>query len=112
MTIALFEIAVTGAAFAAGLIGALIGLGGGIIITPLLVIGFGIDIRYAMGASLASVIATSSGAGAAYLRDGISNMRLGMFLCIATTVGAVVGAMLADRARHQCAPGDLRRQVC
>ncbi len=95
MTIALFEIAVTGAAFAAGLIGALIGLGGGIIITPLLVIGFGIDIHYAMGASLASVIATSSGAGAAYLRDGISNMRLGLFLCIATTVGAVVGAMLA-----------------
>jgi uncharacterized membrane protein YfcA len=95
MTVTLFEIAVTGAAFAAGFIGALIGLGGGIIITPLLVIGFGIDIRYAMGASLASVIATSSGAGAAYLRDGISNMRLGMFLCIATSVGAVGGAMLA-----------------
>ena len=95
MTDPLFDIAVAGAAFAAGLIGALIGLGGGIIITPLLVIGFGIDIRYAMGASLASVIATSSGAGAAYLRDGISNMRVGLFLCIATTVGAVGGAMLA-----------------
>jgi uncharacterized membrane protein YfcA len=65
------------------------------IITPLLVIFLGIDIRYAMGAALASVIATSSGAGAAYLRDGISNMRIGLFLCIATTIGAVAGAWLA-----------------
>lgn len=91
----LFDIAVAVVAFLAGVIGSLIGLGGGVIITPLLVLVFGIDIRYAMGASLASVIATSSGAAAAYLRDGISNMRIGMFLCVATTVGAVCGAMLA-----------------
>lgn len=86
------------ASFGAGLLGALIGLGGGIIITPVLVLGFGVDIRYAMGAALASVIATSSGAAAAYLRDGISNMRLGIFLCIATTLGAVGGALLAGVA--------------
>ncbi|MFZ4681974.1 MAG: sulfite exporter TauE/SafE family protein, partial [Terrimicrobiaceae bacterium] len=95
MTEPLFDLAVAAAAFVAGVIGALIGLGGGVIITPLLVLGFGIDIRYAMGAALASVIATSSGAAAAYLRDGISNMRIGLFLCMATTTGAVAGAMLA-----------------
>jgi uncharacterized membrane protein YfcA len=90
-----FDLFVALAGFGAGLLGALIGLGGGIIITPVLVLGFGVDIRYAMGAALASVIATSSGAAAAYLRDGISNMRIGMFLCVATTVGAVGGALLA-----------------
>jgi len=95
MTEPLFDLAVAAAAFVAGVVGALIGLGGGVIITPLLVLVFGIDIRYAMGAALASVIATSSGAAAAYLRDGISNMRIGLFLCMATTVGAVCGAMLA-----------------
>lgn len=95
MTQPLFDLAVAAASFFAGLLGALIGLGGGIIVTPLLVLGFGIDIRYAMGAALCSVIATSSGAAAAYLRDGISNMQIGMFLCIATTVGAVCGALLA-----------------
>jgi len=83
--------------FLAGLVGALIGLGGGVIITPILVLGFGIDIRYAMGAALASVIATSSGAGAAYLRDGVSNMRIGLFLCVATTLGAVGGAIVAGK---------------
>lgn len=90
-----FDLAVAAAAFLAGLVGALIGLGGGIIITPVLVLFFHVDIRYAMGAALASVIATSSGAAAAYLRDGISNMRVGLFLSIATTLGAVGGAMLA-----------------
>ena len=70
----------------------MIGLGGGIIVTPLLVLGFGIDIRYAMGAALCSVIATSSGAAAAYLRDGISNMEIGIFLSLATTSGAICGA--------------------
>lgn len=95
MTEPLFDLCVAGVAVVAGTIGALIGLGGGVIITPLLVLVFGIDIRYAMGAALVSVIATSSGAAAAYLRDGISNMRIGLFLCVATTFGAVAGAMLA-----------------
>jgi len=97
MTEPTFDLAVAAASFLAGVLGSLIGLGGGIIITPLLVIGFGIDIRYAMGAALCSVIATSSGAAAAYLRDGISNMRIGIFLCVATTIGAVCGAMAATR---------------
>jgi uncharacterized membrane protein YfcA len=95
MTEPYFDIAVGVASFFAGVLGSLIGLGGGIIITPLLVLCFGIDLRYAMGAALCSVIATSSGAAAAYLRDGISNMKIGLFLCVATTVGAVCGAILA-----------------
>lgn len=90
-----FDLAVAAVSFFAGVIGALIGLGGGAIITPLLVLVFGIDIRYAMGAALVSVIGSSSGAAAAYLRDGISNMRVGLFLCMATTTGAVAGAYLA-----------------
>ena len=81
----------------AGFIGALTGLGGGVVIVPLLTLGFGVDIRYAIGASLISVIATSSGAAAAYVRDGYSNIRVGMFLEIATTAGALAGAFLATR---------------
>ena len=81
--------------FAAGLLGALTGLGGGVVIVPLLTLAFGIDIRYAVGASLVSVIATSSGAAAAYVREGYSNIRIGMFLEIATSFGALFGAYLA-----------------
>ena len=83
--------------FLAGLLGALTGLGGGAVLVPLLALGFGVNIRYAMGASLVSVIATSSGAAAAYVREGYSNIRIGMFLEIATTVGALVGAYLATK---------------
>lgn len=79
----------------AGLLGSLTGLGGGFIIVPLLTIGLHVDIHYAIGASLVSVIATSSGSAAAYVKEGITNMRLGMFLEIATTAGAMVGAILA-----------------
>ena len=81
----------------AGFIGALTGLGGGIIITPLLTLALGVDIRYAIGAALLSVIATSSGAAAAYVREGFSNIRIGIFMEVATTVGAVLGASLALR---------------
>jgi hypothetical protein len=95
MTEVSFDLLIALVAFFAGVVGALVGLGGGVIITPLLVLWFEVDIRYAMGAALASVIATSSGAAAAFLRDGISNMRIGLFLCVATTLGAVAGAMLA-----------------
>jgi uncharacterized membrane protein YfcA len=77
------------------LLGSLTGLGGGVVLIPLLTLLFKVDIHYAIGASLVSVIATSSGAAAAYVRDGISNIRLGMFLEVATTVGAVAGASLA-----------------
>ncbi len=81
----------------AGFLGSLTGLGGGIVITPVLTLLFGIKIQYAIGATLVSVIATSSGAAAAYVREGFSNIRIGMFLEIATTMGAVAGAILAMR---------------
>ncbi|MGI8745486.1 MAG: sulfite exporter TauE/SafE family protein [Bryobacteraceae bacterium] len=81
---------------AAGFLGSLTGLGGGVIIVPLLTLALGVDIRYAIGASLVSVIATSSGAAAAYVREGYSNIRVGMFLEIATTIGALLGAFLAS----------------
>jgi uncharacterized membrane protein YfcA len=70
-------------------------LGGGVVLVPLLTLGFGVDFRYAVGASLVSVIATSSGAAATYVREGYTNVRIGMFLEVATTVGALVGAALA-----------------
>jgi uncharacterized protein len=79
----------------AGIVGSLTGLGGGIIITPLLTLLLGVDIHYAIGAALVSVIATSSGAAAAYVKEGFSNIRIGMFMEIATTTGAVLGATLA-----------------
>ena len=81
--------------FLAGFLGALTGLGGGVVVVPMLALLFHVDIRYAIGASLVSVIATSSGAAAAYVREGYSNIRIGMFLETATTIGAVVGAMVA-----------------
>jgi uncharacterized membrane protein YfcA len=79
----------------AGLIGSLAGVGGGILVIPALTIGFGVDIHLAVGASIVSVIATSSGAAAAYVRDRMTDMRIGMFLELATTTGAVTGALLA-----------------
>ncbi len=79
----------------AGVIGALAGVGGGILVVPALTLIFGVDIRLAIGASIVSVIATSSGAAAAYVRDRITDMRVGMFLELATTSGAVCGALLA-----------------
>ncbi len=89
-----------GALFA-GFIGSLTGLGGGVIIVPLLTIGMGVDIHYAIGTSLISVIATSSGATSAYLKEGILNIRIGMFLEIATTLGAIAGAAIAVFAPTQ-----------
>src|SRR5579871_4111567 len=80
---------------AAGFLGALTGLGGGVVIVPMLALIFGVDIRYAIGAALVSVIATSSGAAAAYVREGYSNVRVGMFLEIATVMGALAGAVVA-----------------
>lgn len=78
----------------AGVMGAILGLGGGIIITPVLTLLLGINIKYAIGASIVSVIATSSGAAIAYIRDKLTNLRVGMFLEIATTTGAVTGAFI------------------
>src|SRR5271167_2633437 len=88
---------VFGISAVAGCLGALTGLGGGVVVTPALTLLLGVDIRYAIGASLVSVIATSSGAASAYVREGYSNIRIGMFLEIATTLGALFGAFLATR---------------
>ena len=97
MTTLVFTLLVGIGSFLAGFLGALTGLGGGVVLVPLLALFFKVDIRYAMGASLVSVIATSSGAAAAYVREGYSNIRIGMFLEIATTLGASVGALLVQR---------------
>jgi uncharacterized protein len=97
MNVLEFTVLVWLGSLAAGFLGALTGLGGGVVIVPLLTLGFGVDIRYAIGASLVSVIATSSGAAAAYVKEGFSNIRIGMFLEMATTLGALLGAALAAR---------------
>ncbi len=90
-----FTLLIALGAFFAGFLGALTGLGGGVVIVPLLVLVFHVDLRYAIGASLISVIATSSGAAAAYVKEGYSNIRVGMLLEIATTLGALSGAFVA-----------------
>jgi uncharacterized protein len=95
MSVIEFTIIILIGSYAAGLLGSLTGLGGGVVIIPLLTLLLGVDIHYAIGASLVSVIATSSGSAAAYVKEGITNMRLGMFLEIATTAGAMAGAILA-----------------
>jgi len=95
MTILVFSVILFLGALIAGLLGSLTGLGGGVVLIPLLTIVFKVDIHYAIGTSLISVIATSSGAAAAYVKEGITNIRLGMFLELATTAGAIGGAFLA-----------------
>lgn len=95
MTHLIFTLLVLCGSFGAGLLGALTGLGGGVVLVPMLALAFHVDLRYAIGASLIAVIATSSGAAAAYLREGYSNLRIAMFLELATTVGALAGAAIA-----------------
>src|ERR1700678_118114 len=95
MNVLEFSLLVCFGSLIAGFLGALTGLGGGVVIVPMLTVLLGVDIRYAIGASLVSVIATSSGAAAAYVKEGFSNIRIGMFLEIATTFGGLAGAFLA-----------------
>jgi len=95
MTILAFTLILLLGAFTAGMLGSLTGLGGGVVIIPLLTLVFHVDIRYAIGTALIASIATSSGSAAAYVKEGITNIRLGMFLEIATTTGAVIGALVA-----------------
>jgi uncharacterized protein len=95
MTILTFSIILLVGSYLAGLLGSLTGLGGGVVVIPLLTLVFGVDIRYAIGAALLASIATSSGSASAYVKEGITNIRLGMFLEIATTIGAVLGALIA-----------------
>jgi len=93
-----FVLALFATSVAAGGAGAVLGLGGGILLIPILTLFFGVDLHYAMGASIVSVIATSSGAAAAYLRSSLSNVRIGLFLAVATVSGALAGAALAGVA--------------
>ena len=95
MSILTFTLILVLGAYLAGLVGSLTGLGGGVVVIPLLTLVFHVDIRYAIGAALLASIANSSGAASAYIKEGITNIRLGMFLEIATTVGAVIGALIA-----------------
>jgi uncharacterized membrane protein YfcA len=95
MSVLAFGIYLLIGAFLAGLIGALTGLGGGVLLVPMLVLIFRVNLRYAVGASLISVIATSSGAATAYLSEGYTNLRIGMFLQVAATAGALLGAIIA-----------------
>jgi len=95
MTIITFTLILLAGAYLAGLVGSLTGLGGGVVVIPLLTLVFHVDIRYAIGAALLASIANSSGAASAYIKEGITNIRLGMFLEIATTIGAVGGAIIA-----------------
>ncbi|GHE30448.1 sulfite exporter TauE/SafE family protein [Sphingobacterium griseoflavum] len=98
MTVIVFVALLLLGAIMAGIIGSLSGLGGGIVLIPLLTLVLDVDIHYAIGAALVSVIATSSGSAAAYVKSGVANIRLGMFLEIATTAGAVAGAILSAYA--------------
>src|SRR6266700_1828752 len=97
MNVIEFTFLVWAGSLIAGFLGALTGLGGGVVLVPLLTIFFHVDLRYAIGASLVSVIATSSGSAAAYVKEGFSNIRIGMFLEIATTLGALLGAYLTAK---------------
>jgi len=97
MNVLEFTFLVWAGSLAAGFLGALTGLGGGVVLVPLLTIFFHVDLRYAIGASLVSIIATSSGSAAAYVKEGFSNIRIGMFLEIATTMGALLGAYLTAK---------------
>jgi uncharacterized protein len=97
MNVIEFTFLVWAGSLVAGFLGSLTGLGGGVVLVPLLTIFFHVDLRYAIGASLVSVIATSSGSAAAYVKEGFSNIRIGMFLEIATTIGALFGAYLTAK---------------
>ena len=95
MTPLLFTVVVALVSYSAGLLGSLVGVGGGIIVVPLLSLFLGVDIHHAIAASIISVIATSSGAASSYVRSHVSNLRLAMFMEVSTTVGALSGAFLA-----------------
>src|SRR5437763_8742583 len=97
MTPLSFTFLTLGISVVAGVLGSLLGLGGGIIVIPALTLWLHIDIRYAIGASIVSVIATSSGAAVSYVRERLANIRVAMVLELATTSGALTGAYLAGR---------------
>lgn len=79
----------------AGLLGALVGIGGGLIVVPVLVLGFGVDIKIAIASSLIAVVASSTASGSVYVGKGLTNLRLGMLLEVATTIGGIMGGLIA-----------------
>lgn len=95
MLVILFFLVLFLASIAAGILGSIAGIGGGLVVIPVLTLLFGVDIHYAIGASIVSIIATSSGAAATYVKDRITNLRIGMFLETGTTIGAIIGAAIA-----------------
>ncbi len=95
MLVLLFILIMFLVSIAAGALGSVVGIGGGLIVIPILTIFLGVDIHFAIGASIVSIIATSSGAAATYVKDKITNLRIGMFLETGTTIGAIVGAAIA-----------------
>jgi len=95
MTPLIFFVQVLVISYAAGMLGSLVGVGGGIIVVPALTLIFGIDIHNAIAASIVAVVATSTGAASTYVREKVANMRLGMLLEVATVAGALAGALLA-----------------
>ncbi len=96
-----FSALVFSSSLGAGVLGSMLGIGGGILLVPFLTLGMGVELRYAVGASIISVIATSSGAAAAYVRDRLTNLRLAMFLEVATTAGALTGAIVAGHLQSR-----------
>jgi uncharacterized membrane protein YfcA len=84
-----------GGGMAAGVFGSLLGLGGGVLLVPLLTLGFGLPLREAVGVSLIAVIVTSSAAAGVYLERHVANLRLGMTLELFTAIGALVGGSIA-----------------
>src|SRR5579862_8459218 len=90
-----FEVALLGTSFIVGIFGAVLGIGGGVMLVPALTLLFGVNLRYAVGASIVSVVATSSGAAARYVHDHLTNLRLASFLEVATVTGALTGAFLS-----------------
>ena len=106
MTLLQFDLSVLAISVIAGVLGSLLGLGGGIVIIPALTLLFKIDIRYAIGASIVSVIATSSGAAAAYVRERLTNLRVAMVLELATSAGALTGAYTGGTAQRPMALRD------
>jgi uncharacterized membrane protein YfcA len=97
----MISLAILAISWVAGCLGAILGLGGGVVLIPALTLGFGVNIRYAVGASIISVVATSSGAAASYVRDRVTNIRLAIFLEVATTVGAVCGVVISTLIQSQ-----------
>src|SRR3954467_2879009 len=96
MTVLTITVLVAAGSFLAGCLGAMTGIGGGLIIVPMLTLLFHVDLRYAIAASLVSIIATSSGAAAAYVREGFTNVRVGILLEVATVIGGLIGAAISN----------------